>query len=53
VGDFPRLQGLFDWAVEAVTCEVGFDEVAAGGTGEDFRLAAAEEMGDAKGVISG
>jgi hypothetical protein len=51
VSDFPRLQGLFDGIVEAVVCEVGFDEVAAGGTGEDRGLAAAEELGDSEGVV--
>lgn len=34
-----------------MVCEVGFDEVAAGGGGEDRGLAAAQELGDSEGVI--
>lgn len=34
-----------------MTCEVGFDEVAAGGAGEDRGLATAEELGDSEGVV--
>ena len=51
MGDFPGLQGLFDGIVQAVTCEVGLDEVAAGGAGEDRGLPAAEELGDSEGVV--
>lgn len=34
-----------------MTCEIGFDEVAAGGAGEDRGLPAAEELGDSEGVV--
>jgi hypothetical protein len=51
--DFPGLCDLSYGPVEAVACEVGFDEVSAGGGGEDGSLAAAEELGDAEGVVLG
>lgn len=50
---FPWLGDLSYGVVEAVVGEVGFDEVAAGGGGEDCGLAAAEELGDAEGVVLG
>ena len=34
-----------------MVCEVGFDEVPAGGGGEDRGLAAAEELRDSEGVV--
>jgi hypothetical protein len=51
--DFPGLCDLSYGPVEAVACEVGFDEVSAGGGGEDGSLTAAEELGDAEGMVLG
>jgi hypothetical protein len=51
--DFPRLCDLSYGPVETIAREIRFDEVPAGGRGEDSGLATAEELGDAKSVVLG